>query len=61
MPRKTFLAALFLCAAACGPTATEPAQVGSAGAARDETPPPDTTIIQNDTTRRGGGAIGSGT
>jgi hypothetical protein len=62
MLRRTFLAALLVCAAACGPSATEPAQVGAAGAAHDGgTPPGDTTTIQNDTTRRGGGTIGSGT
>lgn len=61
MLSKTILAALLLCAAACGPNTTEPAQVGSVGAARDGNPPPDTTTIENDTTRRGGGAIGSGT
>jgi hypothetical protein len=61
MPRKIFLAALLVCAAACGPATTEPARVDAAGAAHDETPPPDTTVIQVDTTKRGGGTIGSGT
>ncbi|HEX6373101.1 MAG TPA: hypothetical protein VF006_29530 [Longimicrobium sp.] len=63
MLRRSFLAALLLCAAACGPSATEPARVRAAGASHDETPPPprDTTTISNDTTHRGGGTIGSGT
>ena len=62
MLRRTFLAAVLVCAAACGPSATEPARVDAIGAAHDGgTPPGDTTVIQNDTTRRGGGTIGSGT
>jgi hypothetical protein len=62
MPRSTFLAAVLLvCAAACGPSTTEPARVDAAGAAHDGNPPPDTTTIQVDTTHRGGGTIGSGT
>jgi hypothetical protein len=61
MLRTTFLAVLLACAAACGPTTTEPARVDAAGAAHDGAPPPDTGSVQVDTTQRGGGTIGSGT
>jgi hypothetical protein len=58
MLRTTFLAALLVCAAACGPTTTEPAQVDASGATLEASPPPEAPV---DTTRRGGGTIGSGT
>lgn len=64
MLRKSILAAALLCAAACGPSATEPAQVRAVRASHDEQtppPPPDTSRAQADTTNRGGGALGSGT
>lgn len=61
MFRMTLLAAALLCAAACGPSATEPQQARAAGAALDGDPQPDTTTAQGDTTNRGGGTIGSGT
>lgn len=62
MLRITLLAAALLCAAACGPSATEPQNLRAAGPALDgNPPPPDTTTVQGDTTNRGGGTIGSGT
>lgn len=63
MLHKSILAVALLCAAACGPTTTEPARVRADRAAHHEsTPtPPDTTTLQGDTTSRGGGTIGSGT
>ena len=65
MLRTPLLAALLLCAAACGPTSTEPVQARVTRAAHDDQtpppPPPDTTTVQGDTTNRGGGTMGSGT
>lgn len=61
MLRRTFLAAALLCAAACGPSTTEPQHARPAGPAQDGNPRTDTTTIQSDTTQRGGGTIGSGT
>ena len=61
MLRTTILSALLVCAAACGPSTTEPARANAAGAALDGSPPRDTVTIQVDTTQRGGGTIGSGT
>ena len=61
MFRTTLLATALLCAAACGPSTTEPQPARAAGAALDGDPRPDTTTMETDTTRRGGGTIGSGT
>lgn len=63
MLRTSILAVALLCAAACGPSTTEPAQARAVRAAHDDAPPPppDTTTTQGDTTNRGGGTIGSGT
>jgi hypothetical protein len=61
MLRRTLLAAALLCAAACGPSATEPRHARTTGPALDGDPQPDTTTVQGDTTNRGGGTIGSGT
>jgi hypothetical protein len=61
MFRRTLLAAALLCAAACGPSSTEPQHARAAGPARDGDPRTDTTTVQTDTTHRGGGTIGSGT
>jgi hypothetical protein len=61
MFRRTLLAAALLCAAACGPSATEPRDARPTGAALDGNPRTDTTTVQTDTTHRGGGTIGSGT
>lgn len=59
MFRRSLLAATLLCAAACGPSATEPRPArASAGALHDDAPPPPPPP---DTTQRGGGTIGSGT
>ncbi len=61
MLRKTLLAVALLCAAACGPSTTEPQHARPAGPAHDGDPRTDSTTVQGDTTHRGGGSLGSGT